>query len=60
MKKVVKQERKRSTARDLGITTRSTRSKAKAKSQKTDEKKPAPTSTTFVARQIGRASCHEG
>ena len=46
MKKVVKQERKRSTARDLGITTRSTRSKAKAKAQKTDEKKPAPTIAT--------------
>ena len=30
----------------MGITTRSTRSKAKAKAQKTDEKKPAPTIAT--------------
>ena len=58
MKKEVKQEIKKSarytdqqsTARDLGITARSTRGKAKAKAQKTvvtpDEKKPAPTVAT--------------
>ena len=50
MKKEVKQERKKSTARDLGITARLTRSKAKAKAHTTvvtpDEKKPAPTVAT--------------